>query len=152
MQYSSHCSCISSIQYFRYEVVCKLRPIHIRTVLVWSGLAGSFSKNVPRGFMLEGSNISGSVPKLRDEKQVRCWYWVSVTRRLRIVKALNVTGARHKANSVTAVVRKVTCIHGIGGTDKATQNKAMCRRKYNENSYCLQRALIFAYKFVSYDY
>jgi hypothetical protein len=28
----------------------------------------------------------------------------------------------------------------------------MCRGLYNENNYCLQRALKFAHKFVSYNY
>ena len=54
--------------------------------MVWCGLASSFSKNAPRGFMLKGLNISGSVPKLRDEKQFRCWWWASVSRRKRTVK------------------------------------------------------------------
>ena len=87
IQYASH---ISRIQYFRYVVVCKLRPIDIRTDFVWSGLACSFSKNVTRGFMLKGSTISGPVPKLRDEKQGRCfrWCWASATRRVQTVKSL----------------------------------------------------------------
>jgi hypothetical protein len=67
-------------------------------------------------------------------------------------ESLNGTGVRHKDNSVTALVRTVTCVQGIGGTNRAMQNKAICSRQYNENSYCLQRALKFAHKFVSYNY